>query len=265
MMKRLLLTALVMFSASCAASLQLSQYPDVFVSQGSLEATLVEEKSGDHALLRITGTEHDIDGVVFRTDIKSRGNDTTAYEAEIDGETRALLVKSRKWGSDHYTAYLPDDGEHNLSRDKEESKSLETDALLSTFEEQKEEGVQKRLASFDRDAKEKAQKSSLADMDDSASDACGSDVNTNVEWSNIEDDMLQDVSIAGYCGIVASQMERLCSADDEFKATAGEIDDVNCEFTGSLKLKQDGSSLNFTTGEDEPNQQDFVRQILRNL
>ncbi|MFO7786974.1 MAG: hypothetical protein R6W87_04255 [Halospina sp.] len=265
MLKRLFLTTLVMFSVSCAASLQLSQYPDVFVSEGSLKATLVKEKSGDHALLRLTGTEHEIDGVVFRTEITSRGEDRTAYEAEIDGETRALLLKSRHWGSDRYTAYLPDGDEFHLARDKEESESLDTDELRSTFQQQKNDGVQEQLAAFDREANEEAQKSSLADMDASAADACGSDVTTKVDWSTIDDSKLKELSVAGYCGIVASQMERLCSSDEDFKSTAGNIDTVNCGFKDTLKLKQDGSSLDFTTGENEPNQQDFVRQILRNL
>ncbi|PAU79834.1 hypothetical protein CK501_11575 [Halovibrio salipaludis] len=265
MLRRLLLTTLVMFSVSCAASLQLSPYPDVFVSEGSLKATLVKEKSGDHALLRITGTEHEIDGVVFRTDITSRGEDRTAYEAKIDGETRALLLKSRHWGSDRYTAYLPDGDKYHLSRDKDESESLDTDELLSTFQQQKNDGVQDDLAAFDRDANERAQKSRLTDMDASASDACGSEVSTNVDWNTIDDSKLKKLSVAGYCGIVVSQMERLCSSDESFKSTASDIDTINCGFRDALKLKKDGSSLNFTTGESEPNQQDFVRQILRNL
>lgn len=265
MLKRLFLTAFIMFSASCAASLQLSQYPDVFVSEGSLEVALVKETSENHALLQVTGTNHEIDGVVFRVDITSRGEDRTAYETRIDGETRALLLKSRHWGSDRYTAYIPDGDEYQLSRDKEKSESLETDQLLETFQQQKKEGVHQKLAAFDRDANKEAQESSLKEMDAAASEACDSSVTTSVDWNTIDDSMLKDLSVAGYCGIVVSQMERLCGSKEEFKSVAEDIDTVNCGFESSLKLKQNDASLNFTTGEKEPNQQDFVRQILRNL
>lgn len=265
MLKRLIVTALFLFSVSCAASLQLSKYPDVLLSDSSLQATVVKEKSGEQALVQIKGIDHELDGVVFRTDISSRGEDTTAYETTIDGETRALLVKNKRWGNEHYTVYLPDGTEKTVQRDKEESESFDTSKLLSTFEQQKEEGVQESLAEFDREENEEAHQNQLADLDKAASEACNSSVETNVDWDTVNDKLLKDVSISGYCGVVVSQMEKLCSANDDFTEQVNDIDAVDCGFGESLKLKRDGSTLNFSTGKSEPNQQDFARQFLRNL
>lgn len=265
MFKRLMIASLLLLPLCSAASPQLSQYPDLFVTDGSLKVTLVEETSGNQALLQITGTDQEIDGVVFRADKSSRGENATAYQIQLDGRARAPLVKSQQWGSDRFTLYMPNGDEYHLHRDKEESEAVDTEQLLSTYEEQKSQGVQEALAAFDRAGNKEVQQSRISGFDKTASKACGSDVATQVDWESVTDELLMDISISGYCGVVVSQMERLCSADEHFADKAGKIEHVQCSFQDELKLRSEGSTLNFTTERSEPNQQEFARQFLRNL
>ncbi len=265
MLKQLTIATLLLFSLSSAASPQLSQYPDVFLTDGSLRVTLVNETSGDHALLQITGTEQEIDGVVFRAYKRSRGENATAYQIQLDGRERAPVVKSQHWGSDRFTLYMPNGDEYRLYRDKEESESVDRAQLLSTFEEQKSQGVQDSLAAFDRAANEEVHRSRISGFDKAASEACGSGIETRVDWDSVSDELLMDISISGYCGVVVSEMERLCNSNANFADMAREIDHVNCAFRDDLRLRRDGSTLNFRTEKSEPNQQEFARQFLRNL
>lgn len=268
MLQKLIPTLLVvLFFTGCASSpdLQTNNYPEVLRGSGIVNVVVLEETSGDKALVQINGTNHDIDGVVFRTDKVERNTDVTAYQTRIDGRDRALLVKNQRWGGSYYTAYLPGGEEHHLRVDRDKSESFDKKDLLDTFKRQYRNNLQADLAVFDREGHVKTQKTRLKRQDDAATQACGSPVDTHVSWGDISDEKLMRLSIAGYCGVVAQQMEQQCRESEDFKPTASEIESVDCAFGETLALNRSGNTLSFTTARTAPNQPAFVLETLLGL
>lgn len=256
-----------LFSCSLPlAALELSKYPVVLVGEMGLEAVVAPTADEEQALVRISGLNHAIDGVVFLADIEKRDNEGRAYRAEIDGQQRSLVVRTRSWSHMNYRSYIPGENDpRELAVDEEALKDFDTKSLLAEYESQKEDGVQAKLAEFDRENAVRNHQEALQKKDESANTACGTTVTTRVDWSEFSDDQLKTLSIAGYCGQVADEMDYMCRRNEAIKEDVAEISEVTCAFTDELKLRQQGSTLVLTTTQDEPNQEEFIRSFLRNL
>jgi hypothetical protein len=185
----------------------------------------------------------------------------------LDGRSWGLVQKQtgRYEGAERYVAYLPGrQGAVDLVFDERKSKALNTAELKATYARQQKEGVQEKLARFDRNKRVASAQADLTKADTAAADACGVPVKTSVDWQAIDDDKLQKLSIAGYCGEVASQLENMCKSTATFKAKAASLAQIQCQFGADMKLRAEGPKLVFTTHQDAPNQGDFVQQFLRN-
>jgi hypothetical protein len=105
----------------------------------------------------------------------------------------------------------------------------------------------------------------LGKADQDATAACGTPVKTNVDWATIDDEKLQSLSIGSFCGVVASELESMCRNTPAFKSTAPGLGLVQCKFAPQLKIRVENQQVLFSTEKDAPNQEEFVRQFLRNL
>ena len=252
---------------SCGASaFELAKYPQVFSGPQGLEVALAPSRDGKEALVRVTGVNHPIDAVVLLTQREQRGNGAEAFVTPLDGRPYTLVQKQRgAYGGDQTLTYLP--GQRDgiaLSYDEKKSKALQPATLLATYEQQNREGVQNLLARFDKDKSIAQAKAALQRKDETASESCGSQVKTTVDWSSISEQQFKTLSIAGYCGEVASQLGSMCNATPAFKTKAADLGQISCRFGPELKLRAEGRQLLFTTQEDAPNQGEFVQQFLRN-
>ena len=104
-----------------------------------------------------------------------------------------------------------------------------------------------------------------SEADQDATAACSTPVKTNVDWATIDDEKLQSLSIGSFCGVVASELESMCRNTPAFKSTAPGLGLVQCKFAPQLKIRVENQQVLFSTEKDAPNQEEFVRQFLRNL
>lgn len=90
-------------------------------------------------------------------------------------------------------------------------------------------------------------------------------VKTTIDWTAIDNDKLKKLSVHSFCGVVATNMQRLCSDDGgTFKKKAAALGQINCQFGPELKARMVDQKLVFTTESKAPNQDDFIREFLRN-
>jgi len=247
------------------SALELAKYPLAFSGERGLQVQLAPSADGDQALLQVTGVNSPIDEVVFLTQVQDRGQKTLAFRTTYDGEQRALVVKREDWGREQYFLYLPGEGERSLVPDSDLANSVRPQALEALYKQQYSDGVHAELARFKRAVHQQDATAALAAKDAEAQQDCGSTVSTEVYWSQISDEQLQQLSIAGYCGEVVSQMASICRADADFKTKAATIQTVNCTFGDELKLRHEGGAMLFSTERNAPNQGDFINAYLRNL
>ncbi len=255
------------FFSLAAGAQDLAAYPQVFSGPQGLEVVLAPTTDGKAALMRVSGINSPIDKVIFLGQLERRGGSTDAYVTMLDGRSYGLVQKQgNRYGSgEQYVTYLPGRQEAvALAFDEKKSKAFNTAELKTTYTLQQKDGVQERLARFDRNKHLARAQAELTSTDQAASASCGSPVKTAVDWQSIDDDKLKTLSIQSFCGEVASQMDRMCKSDAAFKPKAAALSQVQCQFGPELKLRVDGQKLVLTTHQDAPNQGDFVHQFLRN-
>jgi hypothetical protein len=247
-----------------AAALDLAKHPQVFDAGQGVSLALAPSADGKQALVQVRGINHPLDEVVFLTDVRELGNEQRDYGIRLDGRDYNLLNKRRAWSGESYQLNLPNTQGFELSYNEQKTAALKPGDLLAVYQKQEKDGLQARLAAFDRKQRVADYSASLQEMDGEASKACGAQLTTKVDWSAISDEQLIGLSVPSYCGEVVNQMAYLCGKDDRYKAEAKTLKGVDCRFGDGLKLNEKDGQLLFTTHPDEANQGDFINAILRN-
>ncbi|MDO5623153.1 MAG: hypothetical protein Q4G71_00515 [Pseudomonadota bacterium] len=265
-MIRKITTALLGATLSWGAwALELAAHPQVFSGPEGLQVTLAPSADGQQALLRVGGVNHPVDQVVFLGKLQKRGGGTEVYVTTLDGRDWTPVQRQQRYGSEQFVAYVPGRAQpQHLYYEADKSRALNTGELLAVYQQQRQAGVQDKLARFDRPKRVATLQEALQDTDRRATQACGSPVATTVSWQALTDDQLQRLSINGYCGEVAAQMGSMCAEQPAFKPQAARLGTIECRFGDALRLRAEGKGLVFTTREGAPNQKDFVHQFLRN-
>lgn len=263
-MRKLTLLCLSVLLASQAQALELAKYPQVFAAEQGASVTLAPSADGKQALVQVSGINHPLDEVVFLAEVSERDNEERDYSTTLDGSRYNLLLKRQGWGGESYQLYLPGTEGLQLGFDEARSKAAKPAELLALYEQQKAKGVQEKLAHFDRAKHLQANQDALQEQDKAASEACGTPLQTRVEWDAIDDQKMKELSISGYCGEVVSQLAGLCQRDAAFKAEAASIKGVDCRFDKAMKLRERDGRILFMTEREAPNQGDFINAFLRN-
>ncbi|WP_437879754.1 hypothetical protein [Pseudomonas sp. LRF_L74] len=264
MTRRIPLLLAASFLAFDASALELAKFPQVFDAANGISVKVAPSTDNKQALVQISGINHELNDVVFLTEVKTPRRDELAYTTTLDGSRYNLLHKSNDWGSDYYALYLPGTKEQGLRFNENASKATKPAELLALYEQQKGKGVQEKLATFDREKRVRHYQERLEETDKSASDSCGATIKTEVDWQAIDDPLLKTTSVASFCGEVANQLDNLCGSDSAFKAQAKTIKGIECRFDSAMKLREQDGVLQFTTAKDAPNQGDFVKNFLLN-
>ena len=250
-----------------AYALELTKYPQVLTGPQGIEVVLAPSTDGTQALVRVSGVNQPIDQVVFLSALERRGTSREVYTTRLEGRDYGLLHKqaSRYGGSDEYVVYLP--GQRDgvaLAFNEKKSKAFRLADLQTSYAQQEKQGVQEKLARFDRSKRLASAQADLTKADQDATAACGSTIQTTVDWATIDDEKLQTLAIGSFCGVVASEMESQCRANPDFKSVAATLGQVRCQFAARMKIRVENSQVVFSTEKDAPNQGEFVRQFLRN-
>jgi hypothetical protein len=247
---------------------ELAKYPQVFVAPQGVEVVLAPTVDGKQALVRVSGINDPIDKVVFLSQLDAQDSAREVYATVIDGRRHGLLQKHPQpyRNGDQYVVYLP--GKRDalpLTFSGEKSKTFNLAELQANYKKQQQQGIQEKLARFDRSKRLAAAQAELDKADQDATAACGAPVKTTVDWAAIDDEKLQTLSISSFCGVVASELDSMCRNTPSFKSNAAGVGQVQCKFAGQLKIRVENQQVLFSTEQDAPNQGEFVRQFLRNL
>ena len=255
------------FAAMAAHAIELAKYPQVFVAPQGVEVVLAPTADGKQALVRVSGINDPIDQVVFLSTRESQGSAREVYTTRIDGRSYGLLHKQNHAyrGGDQYVVYLPGQRDGvSLAFSDDKSKAFKLADLQASYERQQKQGVQEKLGRFDRNKRLAGAQAELAKLDQAASASCGTPVKTTVDWAGIDDEKLQTLSIPSFCGVVASEIDSACRNSPQFKPMAAGLGQIQCHFGPRLKIRVESQQVVFSTEKDAPNQEEFVRQFLRN-
>jgi len=254
------------------AAPELAPHPAAF--QAAKGVTIIVAPTADDkaALIRVQGVNLPIDNVVFLAD-KSVNGERTVLSITYDGRSFGMIVNNE---SDSYWSYgtrafLPGGNVRDgipIAYDEEAARKVDLKALADAYDGQVKNGVQDKLARFDRDRAQARGEAGAKEADEMAARDCGVAVKTTIDWTSINDDQMKRLSIGSFCGTVADAARRLCSDSstnkEQFKTWLGGHSTITCAFGDSLKLSVDGGTIVFKTTESAPNQSDFAVQFLRN-
>lgn len=262
-MKKILFIACVLLSSNSFA-LELAKYPIALSSGDGVNVVIVPTTDKKQALVKVTGINHEIDDIAFLTDFKPHGSNN-AYKYIYDGTERSLISVDDGYGCCSYTLYIPGSRDGIYLATKDKSNPIIVADLKAQFEEQQSQGVQAKLAMFNREKHLTYQQKNIIDANNEIDKQCGLKVETKVDWKTIDDKALQTYAVGSFCAQVANEMVSMCENDQSFKKKIAHINTIECQFTDELKLRQNNETLTFKTTPKAPNQPQFIKSYLLNL
>lgn len=262
-MNKILLIATVLLSSNSFA-LELAKYPIELSSGDGVNVVIAPTIDKKQALVKVTGINHEIDGITLLTDFKPHGSNN-AYKYTYDGSERSLVTVNDSYGCCSYTLYIPETRDGTYLSKKEESTPAIVTELKAQYEEQKTKGVQEKLATFNREKHLTYQQKNISTANNEIHKQCGIKIETTVAWKTINDETLKDYAVGAFCAQVANEMANMCQKDQSFKNDITHINAIECQFTDTLKLRQNGKTLTFKTAPKAPNQPQFIQSYLLNL
>lgn len=262
-MKKLLFIASLLLSTKSFA-FELTKYPIELSSADGVDVVIAPTVDNKQALVRVKGINYEIDDVVFLTDLELHGSNK-AYKYTFDGTRRGLVTVDDSYRCCSYTLNLPNSRDGIFLRKNEEPTPALIKDLKKQYEQQLNEGIQSRLAVFNREKHLNIQQINMIDADKKVNKQCGSTIKTEINWKTVKDKSLQKYAVGSFCAQVAKEIANMCKDDDSFKNKIADINTINCEFTDELKLRKLDEVLSFKTSSDAPNQHQFIKAYLLNL
>lgn len=262
-MKKILLITCVLLSSNSFA-LDLAKYPIQLTSGDGVNVVIVPTTDEKQALLKVTGINHEIDGITFLTNFKPHGSNN-AYKYTYDGSERSLVSVDQGYSCCSYTLYIPDTRDGIYLAKKETPNPIIIADLKAQYEQQKNKGLQAKLANFNREKHLSYQQGKISAANSEIEKQCGVKIQTDVDWKIIDDKILQKYAVGSFCAQVANEMASMCKSDQSFKKDITHINNIECQFTDQLKLRQNDTTLTFKTAPKAPNQRQFIDAYLRNL
>ncbi|MCL2714722.1 MAG: hypothetical protein FWD68_09135 [Alphaproteobacteria bacterium] len=267
-----LTTAFAVAPLAAFAAPELAPHPSAFQAAKGITIVVAPTADDKAALVRVQGVNLPIDNVVFLAEKTVQG-ERTVLSITYDGRSFGLIVNNE--GGSYWSygtkAFLPGGNVRDgiqIGYDEEASKKVDLKALADAYDGQVKNGVQDKLARFDRDRAIAKGDAGAREADEQAAKACGVPVKTTIDWGSVTDDQMQRLSIGGFCGTVAEAAQRLCvdsyTNKEQFKAWLGGHSNITCQFGDRLRLSADNGTIAFRTSETAPNQGEFAVQFLRN-
>jgi hypothetical protein len=230
--------------------------PEEIVSQQRLEGPeglafeLVQSKAT--ALVRVTGLEGELEGIVFACRLDGDLSDRF-YETPIDGRPWRLLV--RRQGQ--WTTYVPGAPGVKLRAVPGE---VDAEALLDAHRRQVKEGRLAAIARFDEEGARAEANQQLSDTLSDVREACGIELPTEVEWATLGREQMMKYSIPGHCDVVEGALERACRTPEIRAAMGRTIERYRCRFGPQSDLSLQEGTLTYTVQFDASNRAAWVRE-----
>ena len=245
-----------------AGPIKLGKYAKAFKGDDGIKAVLIG--AGEkQALLKITGVEGKVDGMVFLCEEKDASRGAKTYVAQINGRGWHILRKEpNRWGGgDTIRLYIPGRKGMVVYFDEKASKKVKGSALLALHKKQAKKLA--ALAKFDRKGGQKSAEEDLAATLKATNKACGGALKVTIKWDTVTDETFKKYSISGYCGNQLDGLRRAC-ADAKFKVSAAKLKTATCAFVPKHKIKVKGDAVSFDIDFSKGNQADVAKAVLEN-
>jgi hypothetical protein len=205
-----------------------------------------------------SGTVFDGKAVPHRVDAVDVGK--MDFETTYHGRAWNTLVL--RGGA--YSMYLPGRrGDLLVVFDDKRTAALKPDAILATYQKQKNDGTLQTLAAFDRQAEVAQQEKAMQEIVAGFDKSCAAEPAIQIDWSSLSDADVQESSIASYCGEPLDTMRRMCEESKEAKTTiAGKVKSFSCSLGKTMQMELTGSTLKWTTSRSGTNLGEFARKYL---
>ena len=230
----------------------------VFTNGEDLEIAVLPVKIDNKSdyLVQVRGTESEINGLVFPAIAKKNG-DTKGYQIMLHGEAFWPIRENlRDANRPTRSATLPEDYRKNyrVYPDDEKAKSLDKDAMVSTFVSQMKDGTLPKVQAWNRAERQTLAETELAKTAEGATEACGQTITSKVDWNSVTDQHMKDLSISAHCEEGVEVFEKLCKRFPDMNTRLGGPQTVTCSFAEADKDKGlSGSGGKYTWGMVESN------------
>lgn len=263
------LVALLFAIPAEAADLDISKYAKVYRGPEGLEVTFVGLRSKRGALIRVSGVDTEIDGVIMRYEVANSGRDRVRYHTALHGERFGTfhMRTDRGTGAKSAFMFLPEAPTQKIvvTYDEARSKKVNSDKFLSTYQTSKNKKAAAKLGAWNRSDRIKKQNAWFEEEADGARKACDTKFSVSIDWKSITDEHLKEYSIYGYCSHPLSALRRICRDSDEYKAQVKkQVKKFRCRFGKKLELDLKNGTLDLETATETPNQEDFATSYLKN-
>ena len=231
----------------------------VYVGPEGLTVRVVPLKGQPHQVpIQIDGSGTEFDGKAIPHELEGP-EERASYRTTVHG--RPYLTLFRR--DDRVEVSLP--GRRDSVRvgyNEEKTKSLVADQVWQRYLKEQKDGSLAAPARFDRKKSESEREAGLGKVVTAFQKACGGAAQMSVDWKSIDDDTLQSLSIASYCGAPLEALERLCKESAAAREQVGKLKQASCTFGAALALDVTDGTLRWTTSRDGANQEEFAREQL---
>jgi hypothetical protein len=221
-------------------------------------------RSAKKYLLRVRGTGSEFDGKVFPYELSDWSTSSSAqynYKTQWHGRGyTALHVRDQR-----YELYVP--GRQQAIRvtfDEKKTQALKPEEVYATYQKLQADGTLAKLMAFDRKGEQARHDKTYAATLLEMNNACGTSVAATIDWSSVNDDLLKELSISGYCESPLTALKSLCEASNIAKQTVREkVKQVSCRFGSELESKVEADRVIWTTHKDASNQETYATKFFK--
>jgi hypothetical protein len=251
--------------------LETSKYVKVYVPNGHnhgddglrVAVLMLKGSNQGKGLVVVYGIDTKIDDIPLMAKIDKESG---SLIVKLDGSDYWLVRASKTWG-ELDQVMLPENGiVRPIIQNLAESQRVTPEEFLRKYRVAKEGGQADQLAKFDRKAKVKAVEEEIARKLETAQSHGCPKLQMNVDWKSVNDEFLQNYSLADYCGEVIDALGSLCETSESLKsAIQKKINGVSCRIGDRMTLQLKGSTLEWTTFKDASNLWDFAKDRIREI
>lgn len=222
----------------------------VFTGPTGVQVVLVKPRieEPDRVLMRVTGTNAEIDGLVLAYRIEVRPGEH-AYRTTLRGRDRVVLVMKYRGNDTGAELRLPRHGTLGLTYAADKTEELDPGVLLRAYDRQREAGMLQAVQRFDRKREIKQQQDKMESSISSLAENCGHPFRVGVAWDTVSDEQLKNTNLWMRCVRVIGVLRELCRGDSHGvvkEITWGNFREISCRFGDELDLRIEAKRLEFT-------------------
>ncbi|MEO0814574.1 MAG: hypothetical protein AAFY60_17065, partial [Myxococcota bacterium] len=244
----------------------------VLVGPGNTRVEIVElsAPTGVDALLRMSGTKSELDGLILPYRISDQDPKRHYFTTTVDGFDYSYVHLERPNRSpegEYYKFYSPNNVNESFRLTVDEKQKADVDSLVDDYEDRMRDGSIGKLAMFKRDKEVAHHGEVFAEAVAEMQKSCGAEIRATADWASFSDEtLLQRVSWGHYCASPLEGVAKMCGTGPGMKAQLNKaITEVRCTYQDAegLGLDVEGGILNTKVNRSMTNASERTMDFLR--